>query len=89
MCINVSDGGGGPSPPSYPEPMSPEMYRCVRAKLGTFTIAPRNFERFGLLKIAPQIFPDYLRYTTAGVSENEDYQITIGTDHYGRAWGAK
>jgi hypothetical protein len=51
------------------------MYYMRQARLGTLTI-PLKIAEIRLSKNAPKKFPDYLRYTTAGDRENEDYQTT-------------
>ena len=81
MCQTVV---GAPLPPPTQNLC---LHRCIDVSGQAIPVldTAKKIADIRLSKNAPKKFPDYLRYTTAGVSENEDYQITIGTDHCGRA----
>ena len=81
----MSDGGGGPLPP--PPTQNLCLHRCIDVSGQAIPVldSAKKIADIRLSKNAPKKFPDYLRYTTAGVSENEDHQNPINTDHYGRA----
>jgi hypothetical protein len=64
-----------------PSPLLPRIYVSIdvlmcQAQARYVNDTAEKIADIRLCKNAPKIFPDYLRYTTAGVSENEDYQRT-------------